>query len=505
MADDLQMKGHFQHNLPAMNVARPKADTRIALRSNLLRSNLPQSTLAAGLLLALLTWSASAAPLHAAPGRSATLPAGNLDQLGSELATGLRKKDLVRIEAAIEKICAEGSAEAAMLLIEKCVLSGKPEIETLVRSHLLELPDGPAFQWLCAQCTEHKRLEVREQLIQVLTHRTERPAFVALLTALYDRSDGVRVRAIRALGEKDHRGTIPHLIKALEGEYDEEHELGQIAGEIRDVLNRWMGQDLFGIGEFKEVWSRFKDNLLDPETQKKKNPLGEIEWERRGTSVSVKLPAFFGEEIITDRVVFVMDTSISMNAIDPVPEEDPGVAGGSDGRGGGGTSVGGKGKEGRRGERHKPKVPQTRLKRVQNELVRLISDLPAKFEFSIVSFDQDVTIFTKGLQKATKENKRLGILFVRDFSVGGETWTDDALEAAFKVARARTIILLSDGQPYRRKNPIHVPTLLDWAEERNRFTHVEIHTLGFRATSQGAGSFLKQLAKRNHGTYTEIP
>ena len=77
--------------------------------------------------------------------------------------------------------------------------------------------------------------------------------------------------------------------------------------------------------------------------------------------------------------------------------------------------------------------------------------------------------------------------------------------AALAIENARTIVLLSDGQPYRHEPAIQVPELLDWVDDQNRFRHVQIHTIGFHATSGRASGFLRELARRNRGKYTEIP
>ena len=438
----------------------------------------------------------------------AASPAQDLAALRKEVVDGVKKKDDDRVIAAIHQLVAEGSATAGEIIIEDALRCDRPDLEERLHEVLERMPESPAFTWFCTRANDHKSAEVRVQLIQILTYRNERDAFRAVLTALYDPKPAVQFAAIESLRKRGHRGAIPHLIKALESEVDEERELGQIAAEIRSVLNRWTGKDLFGAGEYQEIWSRYKEILLDPDKQKKKDPLGKVTLERRGTSVYVKVPQFFGQEILSQRVVFILDTSISMKEEDPPPppEEEKPRDGGSEGGKSGGTSVGGgKKKPEGIGDRARKGGSRQRLKRVQNELVRMISDLPSHFQFTVVSFDDDISVFSKRLHKATKGKKRQAIQFVRNFSCDGETWTDHALEAAFDVEDARTFVLLSDGQPFRGSPPIDVVELLDWVDDKNRFSHVQIHTIGFRATSGRASGFLRDLARRNRGKYTEIP
>jgi len=406
------------------------------------------------------------------------LLAADLVTLRKGLVDAVEGKDPKRVRAAAQSLAEEGSATAAEILIVDGLLSGDPRAESAVREVLEGLPPGPAFDWICESANRHARAAVRDQLVRVLAPRTERSAITAVLTALFDESDGVKTSAIIGLEAKNERAVIPHLIRALQREEERELELGQIANELRRVLDLWTGQELFGSGEYEELWAHHEKELLDPANRKKKDPLAGVELVRRGTSVEVKYPALFGQELLTQQVVFVLDTSISMK------EEDP-VAAGAEGA-------------------DAPRGSRQRLKRVQNEFVRLISDMPARFRFSIISYDEAVVPFSKGLQPASAGNKRQAVTFIRGFEANGETWTDRALEAAFEIPGVRTIVLLSDGMPCRDEKPIPAPAILDWVDDRNRFEHITIHTIGFRSSSGEVSGFLRELARRNRGDYREL-
>ncbi len=409
------------------------------------------------------------------------LPA-DLATLRKEFVDAIEKKDTERVRTGAENLVAEGSATAAEILIVDGLLCDDPALEKIVRKALEKVDRDPALAWLCTKCTEHKSEAVRIQLIQVLVERRNRDAFTAVLTGLFDRSDAVKTVAILALEAKDHRGAFPHLIRALEFQEDQELELGQVANEIRRVLNLWSGQDVFGSKEFKELWRKHEEELLDPVNKKKKNPLGEIEWERRGTSVVGRYPTFFGQEILSMHVVFLIDTSSSMSEEDPLPETEGGEI----------------------DEAPQPGTRQ-RMKRAQNELVRMISSLPRNFRFNVISFSDGFNLLSKGLQPATPDVKRRAISFVRKLEPSGETWTDRALEAAFDNSGVRTIVVLSDGMPFRKQDPIVVPDLMAWVDTRNRFENVEIHAIGFPSNSIKVRGFLRELARQNRGKYTEIP
>jgi len=110
-----------------------------------------------------------------------------------------------------------------------------------------------------------------------------------------------------------------------------------------------------------------------------------------------------------------------------------------------------------------------------------------------------------GAAALASENKQRAIRFVRKFSADGETWTDHALEAAFAVPDARTIVLLSDGMPFRSKEPIDCFDLLDQVDAWNRFEHKQVNTIGFANTAHEVGGFLQELSRRNGGSYAELP
>ena len=214
--------------------------------------------------------------------------------------------------------------------------------------------------------------------------------------------------------------------------------------------------------------------------------------------MKIEPPSFFGQELVSEKIVFVLDTSISMQEKDPLPK---GTGNGK--KSGRGTGVDSDGKK----KESDDELPDSRmrLRRVQKELKRMIRELPRSFRFCLLSFNRDVDRMTDQLVAATPDQKRRAIKFVEGFVPRGFTSTDLALEDAFKIPGVRTIVLLSDGMPFRVRNPIDPVQLLDHIEEMNRFEHIPIHTVGFEATSGDAGGFLEELSRRTRGKYTEVP
>lgn len=416
--------------------------------------------------------------------------------LRDDLVAALADGEHEPVRMAVIALCREGSAEALEVVIARGLLCDDLPMEAAVVEGLGALKEGPGLTWLCTRCNQHPRKEVRDQLVQVLAARGERSAFKSVLTALYDPEESVILSAISALSRKNHQGATPHLIQALAHQEKQGKELSLIANRLRELLVRFTGSTLFGSEEYQR--------LVDARKRGGDRPggSGEVTVTPRGTGVKIEVPSFFGQELLSQRVVFILDTSISMKEKDEIPVvEKPATPPAGDGEGTGVARRPGVPAAPRSGAT----VERMRLSRVQDELVRMISGLPADFRFTVIAFSSGVRPLASGLMAANPANKRRAIKYVRNFEPRGQTWTDRAVEKAFEVPGTRTIVLLSDGMPFRKPDPIDVLGLLDWAEKKDRFEHIPVHTIGFKATSSEAGQFLRELSRRTGGKYTEIP
>ena len=93
--------------------------------------------------------------------------------------------------------------------------------------------------------------------------------------------------------------------------------------------------------------------------------------------VDIEVPQFFGLEIAAQRIVFVIDCSMSMRKGDP-----------------------------------------SRLERVRSELGRLIGSLPRDAEFSVIAFNSSVKVMSPKLLPATAENKTRDALRDATYEMG---------------------------------------------------------------------------------------
>ena len=343
---------------------------------------------------------------------------------------------------------------------------------------------------------------MRVQLCEPLALIRHSSAFKALLTSLYDKKSAVVLAALEGLRLKSNLGSVAHLVKALLHQEQLGLPRGTVAHRVRDTLNALTGFDFADGTLWKEFWDEHATTSRKKLKKLRQDYLN-ADNDKRGGTVVVKeirkpnVPKLFGAEIPSQRIVFVLDTSISMKIKDPEPKPEAG-----------------KGKEkpekpkkhGRRVRKGKDTIPgsRQRLRRVQREFSQLISNMKPDTEFTIITFNSKIRTLSGTLLEATAANKTRARNFVNSFSPGNETWTDRALERAFEIPDARTIVLLSDGAPVRNTKVINALKIIAWVDEANRFRHLEIHTVGFANSEKAVGTFLVELSARNNGTYTEL-
>ncbi|HVR75263.1 MAG TPA: hypothetical protein VMT52_13075 [Planctomycetota bacterium] len=226
-------------------------------------------------------------------------------------------------------------------------------------------------------------------------------------------------------------------------------------------------------------------------------------------------PTFFSVDVDSDSVVFLIDTSQSMLIRDPPPPPPRVVGRGPDTSGGDehrGKTVVVKKEAEKKSDDLKPKEPprnRERLFRVKEELVRVLSSLPEKTRFGIVSFNHEISWIdgSKTLRAATAANKSAAIEWVKALVANGATRTDLALEEALSLPDVDTVYLLTDGAPRDLGNQrIEVGPILVQAKEANRFLRARIHTISFAQIGDSRMKyFVQYLAAQNDGSCTLLP
>ncbi|MBA4029717.1 MAG: hypothetical protein C0478_02215 [Planctomyces sp.] len=172
----------------------------------------------------------------------------------------------------------------------------------------------------------------------------------------------------------------------------------------------------------------------------------------------------FSSKAAANKVVFVVDCSLSMNA-PHLPST------------------------------YRTGVPTSRFQRVQLELVQAVQTLPEKTEFFIVFFsDEAFAMPSRGLQPASYENKEKYLKWVAtSTTMPGQTDPRSALLLALRL-EPEVIYLLTDGS-FRQ---LVQRDLLNLKQPR---TAVNTIALGEAA----AEPILKQMSEQNRGTFSYVP
>jgi hypothetical protein len=327
---------------------------------------------------------------------------------------------------------------------------------------------------------------VRRQLILHVAAQRDWPA---LIDALKDKDEQVAAVAAWNLVDAKVEAAVEPLIATME-KLDRSHD--GIWDVCRNGLAKLLGQRFESAVEYRSRWEVVKAQgglaAVKPEAERPEvaPPAGEMK-------SAVRL---FGRPMECTRVVFILDVSGSMLAVDPGQEEEQPE--GSQVRPGtpGSTTEG------------QPKG-KNRLQRAQVELKRLINALPESVKINIVAYSSRVQMWRAEdgdkppqLHAMTASNKKDACEFVDSFTANGVTVTDDALVRGYTVEGARCFYLLSDGAATHDGTTI-VPTetILRCVDEYGKDRHITVHTLGFQGADR---EMMQALAKHTGGKYSDI-
>lgn len=236
---------------------------------------------------------------------------------------------------------------------------------------------------------------------------------------------------------------------------------GEVRADIVHYLTEISGQQL-GIeaGAWAAWWEPNEKKFEFPPEQRPlagaaaKNPIPAAV---RAPAVG---PSYYGLPLSGARIIFVIDTSGSMNG--------------------------------------------QRIVAAKRELMRTIEELPADVEFNVIAFNGRTYPWQAKLLPASPENKQNAGYFVLNQGLATGTASYDALEAALHWD-AEAIYFLTDGAPFGGKitNP---PEIVRSITRLNQFRRMTINSLGIGVGPAGNAfdSFLSTLAQQNFGVYERV-
>lgn len=333
-----------------------------------------------------------------------------------------------------------------------------------------------------------KSVEVRRQLVLHVGALQDWPTLIELID---DDDEQVASVAVWKLVDGQVESAVDPLIALME-RLDRTH--AGIWDVLRNGLGRLLGMRLESGVEYRSRWEVVKQGGgLSSVTPAAPEPV-ETNPEGGALTSGVRL---FGRAIECTRIVFILDVSGSMTAIDPEAQDAP-----EDG-----TTVRGG------GESQGPRQPtgKTRLERAKRELKSVLSNLPATTKVNIVAYSSphSVQMWKRDEQgrapqvhEMTPANKTDACDFVERFQANGTTATDLALASAFDVEGARCFYLLSDGMAtHDGTTPIDTADIIAVIDERGKDRHVTVHTLGFKGADR---DMMIAVARHTGGKYSDI-
>jgi hypothetical protein len=239
--------------------------------------------------------------------------------------------------------------------------------------------------------------------------------------------------------------------------------LATLKGEVRADIVRYLtdtsGQQL---GADAAAWSEWWKN----EAEKFEFPPEVKEPAERGVLAQARPPqpaagpSYYGLPLSGARIVFVIDTSGSMNG--------------------------------------------PRIMAAKRELKRAIEELPSDVAFNVIAFSDRPYPWQSKLMPASGEFKQNAQYFIELLKLAPRTASYDALEAALSFD-TEVIYFLTDGQPFGGKiqNPAEIVRTIT---RLNQYRRITINSLGIGVGPSGNAfdAFLSTLADQNWGDYERV-
>ncbi len=262
---------------------------------------------------------------------------------------------------------------------------------------------------------------------------------------------------LRALQRVHRQGAIEPLIAFLARE-----DVGRLRTDAHEALQSLTGQTH---GPYEDPWKRWwaeaKAGFTMPKDPAERPPAGQA-----GKGVT-----FYGIQTFSERILFVLDVSGSMDK--PMQKDRPNP---------------------------------DRLSVAKKELLGAIFNVSDGHRFNVLLFNHEVVPWQAGMVVATEDLRRRAKEWIEARAPLGGTNIHDALEAAFRVALQATgeplvdtVYFLTDGTPTAGK--IQDPKrILEEVAEWNRAAHLTLHCV---AVGEADVEFLKELARLGNGQFIQ--
>ncbi|MEZ6037459.1 MAG: HEAT repeat domain-containing protein [Planctomycetota bacterium] len=324
--------------------------------------------------------------------------------------------------------------------------------------------EGPMSAWLkelAGLCTSPDR-DVRNAAIEVLGKARDKRQLDVLLQALEHDDWSTRAAAVAALLPLRDKKTVAPLVQRIQ------KETGRMKKLVADALWQLTAQPFDEDAARWQSWWQAAAADFEIATEKQLDEAKKTRERRLLTQRTVTPAKFFGIQVESHRVIFVLDVSGSML-----------------------EAMYGRTYNGR---------PAARIDVAKQELTQAIEHLDAGALFNVFVFSNGVDRWLKtGIGAATSADRKDALTWVERLGASGGTNLYDSLRAAFADPDVDTIFLLSDGMPTAGDviDPFGIrQAVADW----NRHRKVVINAIAIG----GSLEVLEWLAKDSGGSYRQL-
>ncbi len=346
--------------------------------------------------------------------------------------------------SALAAIGFEGGKDQIFKLLKKWRSNIDPAVELLAS---LAESTSPGTAQILIDVSREFSGALQIASISLLGRAKSDAALERLIEALGDKDLYVRTAAMKAIRQYKDKRVIGPLIGVME------RDDGRLRGEAYKFLIEVTGQSMGpSPADWKKWWSYAqRDFTFKPVVEGR---------------TSVAAAKYYGIEIFSKRLCFIIDRSSSMTQ----QVTDP-----------------------------KTKKKSTRIKLAKKELIKTLKELKAGTAVNIISFDANYRAMAKTLTLLTRTGRAKALKWVQVMKTGHGTNIYDTLSMALKDKRVDTIFLLSDGLPSRGKYT-DPATILREIRKQNLVRNVTINTIAIGIEQD----LMKKLAKENGGKYVFV-
>ncbi|MBM4013784.1 MAG: VWA domain-containing protein [Planctomycetes bacterium] len=290
----------------------------------------------------------------------------------------------------------------------------------------------------------------------------------------------LRVAACQSLGEIGSMTAVDGLIARMEIEQGHVHE--EIHAALKKICRYDQGRF---VAEWKKWWEREKANRGGALPERPKN-----KFEEAAERYASNTPRYYGISIYSNRIGFVLDTSLSMDTnFDPDPKAMKSLS--------------------------REYAGSTKLQICKEEITATLSDLSSRAHFSIITFNTGIRTYDRAPVAASPGNIESAKGWLQSLPPAGETNYYGGLRAALNLdensrewaanfeATPDTLTFLTDGTPTQGEIT-DADTLLEWYTALNRYARIRTHVIAFG--NKGVDLvMLRKMAEQNGGKFVSVP